>query len=93
LEPFLEAAGIFESVDGGFTFVIYAIPQYSDNGYARSDDGARTCEKAVTPLPWRKVAEPRDEERLQHRVVDEPMRRRSPPAPFVRARDRGLIPC
>jgi len=39
---------------------IYAVAQYSDNGYARSDDGARTWTRAATTLPGKSVADPDD---------------------------------
>jgi len=39
---------------------LFSISQYTDSGYARSDDGARTWTKAPTNLPNRIVADPRD---------------------------------
>lgn len=42
---------------------IYAIPQYTDNGYARSDNGAQSWTKAATMLPAAVVADPRDSQK------------------------------
>lgn len=48
------------SLDPGNPDTLYAIPQYTDSGYARSDDGARTWTTAATILPGQSVADPRD---------------------------------
>ena len=56
----------FQRCSGGVTLdplhpdTLFSISQYTDNGYARSDDGARTWTKAPTNLPNRIVADPRD---------------------------------
>jgi photosystem II stability/assembly factor-like uncharacterized protein len=43
---------------------LYAIPVYSDDGFARSDDGGETWTRAATILPGRDViADPRDPNR------------------------------
>lgn len=52
------AAGL--SLDPVNPDTLYAVPQYSDNGYARSDDGAQTWTTAATTLPNRVLADPRD---------------------------------
>lgn len=52
------SAGI--SLDPVHPDTLYSVSQYSDNGHARSDDGARTWTMAATILPSRSVADPRD---------------------------------
>jgi photosystem II stability/assembly factor-like uncharacterized protein len=39
---------------------LYALPQYTDNGYARTDDGARTWMTVSTLVPSRVIGDPRD---------------------------------